>query len=90
MEDLVEDIIKLERKPSQCEESDHHHQHLDHLHDQKMIVKADLMVVGQGGLVGKGYTFFLLFIIWRSLSSWAAPGVLELHRATAILGMDPQ
>ena len=31
MEDLVEDIIKLERKPSQCEESDHHHQHLDHL-----------------------------------------------------------
>ena len=35
MEDLVEDIIKLEREPSQCEESDHHHQHLDHLHNHR-------------------------------------------------------
>ena len=33
MEDLVEDIIKLERKPSQCEKSHHHHQHFDHLHN---------------------------------------------------------
>ena len=35
MEDLVEDIIKLERKPSQCEKSDHHHQHLDHLYNYR-------------------------------------------------------
>ena len=37
-EDLVEDIVKLERQPSECEEGDHHHQHLDHLQRSLRLV----------------------------------------------------
>lgn len=80
--DLVEDVVKLKGKPGEGEEGDHHHQHLDHLLKRSF----NTVLVKLVWLVGKGCsTFFLLFIICRSRSSCAAPGVLELQRATAIL-----
>ena len=88
---LVEDIVHLQWQPGQCEESHHHHQHLYNLYS--CVSKIKLSFIFQtpiNQLINNiiVQTFFLLFITAISLSSWAAPGVLALHRATAILQRD--